>query len=333
MPDKPENIQRCDVSVIVVNWNTREMTCECIHSVYQQTRDANIEVIVIDNASSDDSAGAIRERFPDAVLVENETNRGFAAANNQGIRIATGRYVLLLNSDTLVLDGAIDKTVKYADSNPDIGILGCRVLNADRTLQPSCFMFPSVLNMTLSTTYLYKFFPKSRFFGRERMTWWDRSDTRDVEVVTGCFMLIRRGVFDSAGLLDEDYFMYGEETDFCFRAKAAGFRNVFAPHAQIIHYGGSSSKQARLAMTLHTRASILLFLKKNKGTVAYRFGCVAFSLYSLVRIPYWLVKSILCKSDREASLKMTRGHSLTAVRSLLGYRRLKYVPNEMKEKR
>jgi len=332
MKTESEHMQNPDVSVIIVNWNTRDMTCACIQSVYDQQKDASVEIVVVDNASSDDSVEAIRKRFADVVLIANGANKGFAAANNQGIEVATGRYILLLNSDTLVLDQAIDKCVKFADTETSIGVLGCRILNADRTLQPSCFMFPSILNMTLATTYLYKVFPGSRFFAREHMGWWDRNDVRDVEVVTGCFMLIRRDVIDTVGLLDEDYFMYGEETDFCFRTKKAGFRNVFIPDAHIIHYGGSSSENMRLAMLLQTRASILQFLKKRRGAIAYWFGCAAFSLHSIVRIPYWLIKLVVCKSGREASRERIRAYSLCAVRSLLGWQGLSYVPDEAKEK-
>ena len=125
----------------------------------------------------------IKSDFERVVLLENAQNKGFATANNQGMAVAKGRYVLLLNSDTVVLDGAIAKTVGFADAHLRAGVTACRVLNPDRTLQPTCFMFPSILNMFLSSTYLYKLFPRSRFFGRERMTWWDRSDVRQVDVL------------------------------------------------------------------------------------------------------------------------------------------------------
>ena len=153
-----------DVSVVIVNWNTREITRQCLQSVYQQTEGIAFEVIVIDNASSDQSVEMIRRDFPETTLIENKENKGFAAANNQGLSIAQGRYVLLLNSDTLVLDNAIAKTIEFSDQHPEAAVLGCRVLNPDKTLQPTCFMFPSLLNTILSTTYLYKLFPRNKFF-------------------------------------------------------------------------------------------------------------------------------------------------------------------------
>jgi GT2 family glycosyltransferase len=169
----------------------------------------------------------------------NHDNRGFAAANNQAIALAKGRYILLLNSDTIVLDRAIKKTVAYADNHRDTAVIGCRVLNPNDTLQNSCFMFPSNLNWFLFSTY--RLFPRSRFFGREQMTWWSRNDSRDVDVVTGCFMLVRKEAIDQVGLMDERFFMYAEETDWCYRFKARAWKNRFTPDAEIIHIGGASA--------------------------------------------------------------------------------------------
>ena len=199
-----------DVSVIIVNWNTCDVLRDCLASVYANTKNIAFEVIVVDNASSDGSVDMIRSEFPHVKLIANSGNRGFAGANNQAIAVANGRYVLLLNSDTLILDNAIFKTVAFADTHPEAAVVGCKVLNPDRTLQRTCFMYPSILNMFLSATYLYKLFPRSKFFGRERMSWWDRNDTREVDVVTGCFMLVRRGAIEQVGLMDERFFVYGE---------------------------------------------------------------------------------------------------------------------------
>ena len=253
-----------DVSIVIVNWNTRDILSGCLRSIYEQTNGLDFEVIVIDNASTDGSAEMVKKEFPQFVLLENSQNRGFAAANNQGMAIAKGRYVLLLNSDTVVLGNAVKKTFDFSDSHPECGAVGCRVLNADRSLQKTCFMFPSILNMLLSTSYLYKLFPKSRVFGRERMTWWDRDDEREVDVVTGCFMLVRREVTEAVGVMDEQFFMYGEETDWCYRIKMAGWKIRFTSGAEIIHFGGQSSKQAAPQMALQLRGSILQFIYKHR---------------------------------------------------------------------
>ncbi len=286
-----------DVSIIIVNWNTRDILRDCLRSVYNQTHNIKFEVIVVDNASADGSAEMVKSEFPQVILIKNQENRGFAAANNQGMKIAKGRYILLLNSDTVVLDGAIQKTVAFADQHSETAVVGCKVLNPDKTLQPTCFMFPSILNLFLSSTYLYKLFPKSRFFGRERMTWWDRNDVREVAVVTGCFMLVRREAIEKIGLMDESYFMYAEETDWCYRFLKNGWKTLFFPNANIIHLGGQSSKQVQIKSIIQLRLGILQFICKNRNTVYFWLSGVLISLFFLFRIPLWLLMRIVKPVD------------------------------------
>lgn len=283
------------LSIVIVNWNTCDILRDCLESVYLETKGVQSEVIVIDNASEDNSVEMVHCDFPDVILIENQENRGFAAANNQGMAIAQGRYVLLLNSDTIVLGNAIDKTVAFADNHKNAAIVGCRVLNPDKTLQRTCFMFPSVLNMLLSTSYLYKLFPKNKFFGRERMTWWERNDIREVDVVTGCFMLVRREAIEQIDLMDEGFFMYWEETDWCYRFKQAGWKIMFTPDAQIIHIGGVSSKQVKPKMVLQWRKSMLFFFRKHKSPLAYLSAWVLIALFYLTRAPYWWLKGVVSK--------------------------------------
>ena len=290
-----------------MNWNTRDILRDCLASIYEQIHGIESEVIVIDNASSDGSVQMVKTEFPQVVLIENTENRGFAAANNQGMRIAKGRYLLLLNSDTVVLDRAIQKTIAFADQHPQAAVVGCKVLNPDHSLQPSCFMFPSLLNLFLSATYLYKIFPKSRFFGRERMTWWQRDDVRQVDVVTGCFMLVRREAIDQIGLMDEDFFMYAEETDWCYRFKQAGWQNLFYPDAQIIHLGGQSSKQVKVEMTIQLRRAILQFIKKNYGKVHFYLGRLLIIMFFLIRIPFWLIVALVPR-QRPRALDMAKAY-------------------------
>jgi len=311
-----------DVSIIIVNWNTREILRDCLESVYEQAGDVEFEVIVVDNASTDGSVEMIKRDFEHVVPIENPHNNGFAAANNQGIAVAKGRYVLLLNSDTVVLDGAIAKTVRFADANPQAGVIGCRVLNPDRTLQLTCFMFPSILNMFLSSTYLYKLFPKSRFFGRERMTWWDSSDVRQVDVVKGCFMLVRREAIEQAGVMDERFFMYAEETDWCYRFRKDGWEVMFTPVGEIIHLSKGSSRQVESKMRLQLSGSILLFFRIHRGWVRYALACLGTAFFFLVRVPYWLAKGIISRKTRNLSWGVVRTYVLGFVLSFAGWRGL-----------
>lgn len=310
-----------EVSVVIVNWNTRDILRDCLASVYEQTKDVDFEVIVIDNASTDGSAGMVKSDFPQVHLIANADNRGFASANNQGMAIAKGRYVLLLNSDTVVLDSAIEKSIEFAEASSDAAVIGCRVLNPDRSLQLTCFMFPSVPNMLLSSSYLYKMFPKSRFFGRERMTWWNRDGQRQVDVVTGCFMLVRKEAIDHAGMMDEDFFMYAEETDWCWRFKQAGWKVLFTPSAEIIHLGGQSSKQVKPQMQMQLRSGVLLFMKKHKSFVSYITACVLISGFFALRIPFWFTRTVI-SDDKKDCWQTMKTYCGACVKALGGWESL-----------
>jgi GT2 family glycosyltransferase len=307
------------ISIIIVNWNTQDILKGCLESIYAHPPGFACEVIVVDNGSSDGSPQMVEAGFPQVVLVKNPENRGFAAANNQGIAIAKGsRYVLLLNSDTVVLEGALDKTVAFADAHRDGAVVGCRVLNADGSLQPTCFRFPSVLNMVLGTSHLSKLFPHSRFLGRENMAWWDRTSVREVEVVTGCFMLVRREAITQVGMMDERFFMYGEETDWCYRFRQAGWKILFTPEGQIIHYGGASARQNPSNMSLQLRQSVLFFMKKHHTLPAYVSARVLIGFFFLLRIPYWLMIAPLVTGNREGAWRAAKTYTRGAVRCFTG---------------
>lgn len=314
--------RKMDVSIIIVNCNTRDILRDCLQSVYEQACSVNFEVIAIDNASIDGSVEMVRNEFAEVTIIENSENRGFAAANNQGIAVAKGRYVLLLNSDTVVIDNAVSKTVAFADSHLEAAVVGCRVLNPDKTLQPSCFMFPSILNMLLSSSYLYKLFPKSKFFGRQHMTWWRRDDVREVDAVTGCFMLVRQEAIEEIGVMDEQFFMYGEETDWCYRFHEAGWQVLFTPTAEIIHLHGASTKQRKSEMTLQLRGSMLLFWKKHKGRFAYSTACLLVAIFFVLRVPYWLGMGLISGNDRDSQLRIAWVYTVGAFKALTGGRNL-----------
>ncbi len=297
-----------DISIIIVNWNTRDILGDCLGSVYSDAPRPDCETIVVDNASGDGSAEMVEREFPQVRLIRNGENRGFAAANNQGIAVARGRYILLLNSDTLLIEDVLRKAVEFGDSHPKAAVAGCRVLNPDGTLQRTCFMFPSVLNMLLAATYLYKLMPRSRFFGRERMTWWDRNDERQVDVVTGCFMLVRREAIEQVGAMDERFFMYAEETDWCYRFKQAGWQVWFTPCGRIVHLGGQSSKPVKGAMLIQLRLSILGFMKKHSGRMAYVTAAFLTVAFFAVRIPYWYGKALIDSDRRQGALDRVRAY-------------------------
>lgn len=232
---------RPELSILIVSYNTRALTLACLQSIYAETRKTPFQVIVLDNASADGSADEIEARFPDVRLIRVDSNLGFAKGNNLAAQSAEGTYLLLLNPDTLVLDGAIDGIVDFAKSTPQAGIWGGRTLFGDGTLNPSsCWQKLTLWNLFCSAAGLSTVFPNSSRLNSGAYGGWGRNTVRQVDIVTGCFFLIRREDWQRLGGFDERFFMYGEEVDFCLRAHKIGFRPLFTPDAKIIHYGGAS---------------------------------------------------------------------------------------------
>lgn len=282
-----------DASIIIVNWNTKDLLRECVESICSETSGISYEIIVIDNASSDNSAKMIKQNYPEVRLIENRENLGFAAANNQGIDKALGRYLLLLNSDTLILDNAIAKTVDFADRHPQCGVVGCQVWEDNVRIQMTCFRFHSPWNMFCVSFGLSRLFPSSKIFGGDKMQYWDRKTEREVDVVSGMYMLVRREAVDKVGLLDDRFFIYCEEADWCFRMRQAGWKCVFWPGAQIIHLdgGGKSTSQVNVKMEVEKVKSQLLFIGKHYGILAERFVRISITMSSaakiLLQVAFW----------------------------------------------
>jgi N-acetylglucosaminyl-diphospho-decaprenol L-rhamnosyltransferase len=229
------------LSILVVSYNTRRETLACLHSVFGATLACSREVIVVDNASSDGSCEAIHREFPDAQLIGLRRNVGFARANNIAARRAKGDMLLLLNPDTLITDEAIGNLLRFAARQRDAGIWGGRTVFPDGNLNPSsCWGFMSLPSVFCQAVGLAALFRNSGVFNREAYGGWARDDVREVDIVTGCFLLIRRQLWEDLGGFDERFFMYAEEADLCYRARALGYRPMFTPEASIVHIGGAS---------------------------------------------------------------------------------------------
>lgn len=281
-----------DLSVVIVNWNTIDLLRDVLASTFANTGGLTVQVIVIDNASQDGSADMVAHDFPDALLIRNTDNRGFAAANNQGFAVATGRHTLLLNSDTIVLGDVLAASVRFLDARPEVGAMGCRVLNLDRTMQRTCSMWPSVANLALQTSGLWKL-PWPRFLGRYQMTDWQRDSEREVDSITGCYLMVRRPVFDQVGVLDEAFFFFGEETDWCRRMREAGWKLVFAPVGEIVHYGSVSAKKLNHRRDLLlTDAKVRLHAKHDGRLAAAGAWSVLFA-HNLTRALFWGARSLV----------------------------------------
>lgn len=302
-----------DLSIVIVSWNTKQILENCLHSVYEQTKDIDFEVIVVDNDSSDFSAEMIEQQFPQVILVKSPKNVGFAAGNNLGFLECTGEYVLLLNSDTIVLAGALQKTIFYAKTRPEYGVISCKVLNEDFTLQANCSMLPSNINFSLQVFGLNKIFPKNRFFGRSDMTWWDYSNERDVEVLKGCFMLVTKSALDKVGGLDERFFMYCEEIDWCMRFAQAGWKLGFYPQAEIIHLGGSSSAKLGADKARVKDTSTLYYMKKHWSLPRRLIGRMLMITFYALRLPVVAILSIVTGKEKFKKIRDNHWSGITGL--------------------
>ncbi|MDH5797747.1 MAG: glycosyltransferase family 2 protein, partial [Paracoccaceae bacterium] len=271
------------VSIIVVSYNTREMTLECLRSVFAQT-DQPFELIVIDNASSDGSAAAIAQEFPDILLLAEKDNHGFARANNLAAATATGKYLLLLNPDTIVLDGAIDRLISFAGRSPKSRIWGGKTVFADGSINPSsCWRRMTLWGLFCSATGLSRVFPNSPRLNPEAYGGWNRDSERDVDIVTGCFFLIEKKDWDLLGGFDEIFFMYGEEADLCLRARSIGAKPRVTPEAVIVHYGGASEK-VRVEKMVRLLTAKMELIKRHFPTWRRPLAAMLFSGWPLSRM-------------------------------------------------
>jgi GT2 family glycosyltransferase len=271
-PDTQKDNGRPTVSIMLVNWNTRELTLACLRSVYAQTLDVSFEVIVVDNGSHDGSAEAIAREFPNVVLMAESENHGFAKATNISVERAQGRYVLLLNTDTVVLDRAIDRLIAFAAANPAARIWGGRTVFEDGSLNPdSCWGRITPWSVFCMATGLAKLFKGSEMFNPECYGRWQRDHQRHVDIVQGSFLLIEREFWNDLGGFDLAFFMFGEEADLAARARAKGARPLINPHATIIHYGGRSTQQfaKRIIYVIGGRVGLI---KRHFGPLSRPLG-------------------------------------------------------------
>lgn len=291
------------LSIIIVSWNTCALLADCLHSVQEEIplkmREA-IETIVVDNASTDESVPMVRAQFPWVQLIENRQNRGFAGANNQAIQRSCGQYLLLLNPDTKVMPGAIGDLLQFMETHPEAGAVGPRLLNADGTLQPSCYPTPTLARECWRLLHMDKLSP----YGIYWMHQWSLEETRAVDVIQGAALLLRRDALAQVGVLDEGYFIYSEEVDLCYRIQRAGWHLYWVPRAQVIHYGGQSTQQVAASMFLHLYRGKLRFFRKHHGFWA---GQLYKLILLLIAIPRLLLVPLICvvqRADRRQRLKI-----------------------------
>jgi GT2 family glycosyltransferase len=264
-----------DVSVVLVSFNTCDLLRECLLTLHQEVGGVKFETIVVDNASRDGSADMVATEFPAVRLIRSKVNLGFAAANNRAFDIASGRYIVLLNTDAFLRPGALRLSVEHMDDNPQVGLAGGRLVGRNGSWQPSARMFPSPLNSLLVMSGLADKFPKSRLLGRVDRSWADPLQPAPVDWVPGAYCVIRRSVLDRIGFFDERFFLYYEEVDLCRRVKAAQSEVWYWPDIVVEHLGGESAKKMKTLKIEQSGSQIelwrmraqLLYFRKHHGTL------------------------------------------------------------------
>jgi GT2 family glycosyltransferase len=254
-----------DISVVIVAWNARHYLELCLESLAAARTRRSMEILVVDNASTDGTAETVEARFPDVKLIRSDENLGFARGNNLAIRQCQGRYIALVNPDVIVLPGCLDALADFLDQHHTVGNVGPRVLNPDKTLQSSCRRFPTLWNNLCSAVGLERAFKGSQFFAGEHMFYFPHDRTMLVDVIVGCFSMIRREAFDAVGLLDEGLFMYGDDVDWCRRCWKAGWEVVFYPGAQAIHDRGKTTAPYPVRFAVAQQRSVLHYWSKHHG--------------------------------------------------------------------
>ncbi len=275
-----------DVSILIVSWNVKELLRNCLRSLKENAGDVRYETIIVDNASHDGSPEMIRREFPWVTLVEPHANLGFGRANNLAYKHAHGRWTLLLNPDTVVLDRAIEKLVKFADAHPEAGAVGGRTLKADLTLERSCcWGSPGLWPLVCKSVGLHLMFKKSKLLNGEAMDWWQRDSVREVDVITGCCFMIRREIYEKTGGFDERFFMYAEEVDLCWRIKKLGCKLMFCPEAQIIHLVGASAAKAKPNRVYQINLGLLKLFRKHYGEGYAKLANFLMWMFYATRVP------------------------------------------------
>lgn len=294
-------------SIVIVTWNAKRIVQKCLQSLVQHTKNFNTEIIIVDNASSDGTPQVIREQFPQAKLVQSDTNLGFAKANNIGIALSTGKYIYLINSDVVVPEGCLEEMLRYMEQHPDIGMLGPKMVLPDGSIGQSCMRFPTVWNWFCRALALDSMFKGSSVFGDFLMTGFKYDRVADVDALSGWFWMVRREAMEQVGLLDERFFMYGEDIDWPKRFHQAGWRVVFYPGAEAVHYCAASSSQEPARFYLEMNRANIQYCQRYHNWFAVVVFWFTMWLHEVIRIvAYGFVFLLKGGRHSEAGFKVKR---------------------------
>lgn len=286
-----------DLSIVIVNYNTKDLLKQTIESVINNTKGIEYEIWVVDNSSKDGSVEMVQEEFKSVKLIASKENLGFPKGNNVAIKKATGRYILLLNSDTKVIGDNLQNCVAYMDKHKDIGALGCKVELPDGTLDHACKRgFPTPEASLYYFLKLNKIMKNRKKYGAYTAEYLGEDEVGEVDALMGAFMMIPRTVVDKVGMLDEEFFMYGEDIDWCYRIKEAGYKIMYYPKEKIIHFKGSSSKKKKAKTTYEFHRAMILFYRKHYNDKYNIFIKILVYIGVALRMILSMIKNLFKKS-------------------------------------
>lgn len=292
-----------ELSIIIVNWNTKKLLSNCLDSIAKNIDGISKELFVVDNNSTDGSQIFIKENYSYVNLIENTENLGFSKANNIALRKAVGKYLLLLNSDTVVEPSAISLMIDFLEKNPSTGMVGPKLLNSDGTIQPACRRsIPNPKVAFYRITGLSKLLPGNKEFAKYNLTFKSSEELQEVEAISGACMMIKKKTMDEIGLLDEDFFMYGEDIDWCYRLGQKGWKIYYIPCARVIHRHRASSERRRFKSTLNFYHAMYIFYKKHfsnrKNFIMNFFVIIGISIFAVFSLLLDIFKGLLKESSK-----------------------------------
>jgi GT2 family glycosyltransferase len=298
------------ISIVIVSWNAKKYVQECLDSLKAYAGNPETEIIVVDNASSDGTPEMVLESYPAVVLIRNQKNFGFAKGNNIGIRHSTGEYVYLINSDVNVFEGCIEKMLAYMEANPRIGLLGPRMLGADGKSYRSYMGAPTLWRMLCRALSLDDLFPRSKFFAGYMMQYFNADRIAEVDILNGWFWVTRREALNEVGLLDETLFMYGDDLDWSKRFRDAGWKVVYFPDAESLHYGGASSARAPIKFSVEMQRANFQYWQKSHGLVSQFVYLTIVWTHQAIRLCGYSLLWLAAKSKRsDAGFKAKRSQA------------------------
>jgi len=273
-----------ELSFIIASWNAAAYCAKCIASILASGVSRHFEIVVVDNASSDGTPEMVEKRFPGVSLFRNGTNAGFAGAINRGISLSRGAYICIVNSDVVVAEGCVDALLFFMEKNPQVGMTGPQIVGPDGDIRRSCMKFPTLYSTLVLAVGLDTVFPNSKVFGSHLTQYRNQDSPGTVEVINGCFWLVRRTALEAVGLLDEHFFFYGEDIDWCRRFKTAAWGVVFYPEAKAMHYGGASTAAAPVRFALEQLKADLQYWRKYYSAASLFLYRALLVLHHFVRV-------------------------------------------------